>query len=263
MAKLKTERIIIKDEDGEKFLDFKVDVNVDQDGCFTTTFPKEVAERFIELGIDLRTNGRSNGRPGYFVGKTLDDLIKSVRVACEAFTSRTLVSEVLLIRYIIETVSSYVRIGNELYPNGGMAQRQSGVEYGTGECYWRSGTIEAHAQTPLPFGFRIWTEICWKREYSYNGRPNKIEYDEIHAFGSSNDFLDKPETPNLYWLSSVVSIKPPKGDMQEIEAKEDVAEFFVNLYKTIFMITERVNEFVTPEGIKALIANKKGPNLLS
>jgi hypothetical protein len=256
MAKLKTERIIIEDREfgKEKLLDFKIDINVGQSGTFMTTLPEEVAAKFKEHGLSLSTNGRSNGRPGYFEASSLERLIKEVRDTCNVFVSKTLVSETIIIRYIIETACSYMRHEDKFYPNGYVAGRD-----GQKELKWKSGTIGTHAQSPRPSGFRLWTEVCYRREYSFIGRANKIDFDHI----SWNSDLSEKERPNLWWLSNVVSISQPEGKVMEIEATEDVAEFFVNMHKSIFMIAERVREFVTPEGIKALIANKKGPNLLS
>lgn len=255
MAKLKTERIIIEDRKyREKLLDFKIDINVGQSGTFMTTLPSEVAEKFQEHGIALGSNGRSNGRPGYFEAISLEALIAAVRKTCDIFTSKTLVSETIVIRYVIETTCSYVKYEDQLFPNGYLAGRA-----GHKDLPWQSGTVDTHAQSPRPSGFRIWTEVCYRREYSFIGRDNKIDYDHI----SWNSNLDEKERPNLWWLSNVVAIARPEGAIREIEATEDVAEFFVNMHKTIFMIAERVRGFITPEGIKALIANKKGPNLLS
>lgn len=241
MGKLKTERIIIRDphgrNSGEPMLDFKVDINVSQGGEFTCTLPEDVVEKLTQALIEVKTNGRRNSRKGFFAASTMPELLKQVTDICEEYTSRELLSEELIIRYIIETACSYVKDNESFYPNGRYVSRE---KWTNGERKFSDGTLYTSAASPEPFGMRLWTSVCHKRVYLYKSGKTKEEYENYNA-----DVYGQDKEDPIIWLSNVVSIRPPKGNVQEIPCTVESADFFVNIYKVVFKINEGIKQFAT------------------
>lgn len=251
MAKLKTERIIIKDDTNETALDFNIDINVAQDGEFTTTIPKSIVEKLKEANIDLGTNGRRNGREGFFSERTLSELVAHVKKTCTDLVKRELVSESVVIQYIIQTTCSYMIEKGQFIPNGSWPFRKSSNDHYT----WLHGTVDNNAASPEPFGLLVWTDVMFKRKYRYGSGVEKTIYEPVHG---SN--IDEKTQPHLLWLQGIVAISKPESSRrnhEEIEYTEEVAEFFCNIYKSIFALNEKIKHMVKPEAILKLIENKQ------
>ena len=250
MAKLKTERIIIYSTDERGYddrsngpaLDFKIDINVAQGGEFTTTFPEDIATKLQDAGVNLRTNGRRDGRKGFFEAKTLDDLLSSVHTTAKEFVSRTLINEEIVIRYGIQTACRYATDGKDFIPHRGFGGASD-------EFKEREGTKKIHAMNRASFGFNIYTDIVTKRVYRYASGKEKTFYVPVQESTIDDD------KPNLKFLSAIYC-QEKLGDIMEIGYTEEVAEFFVSIYKVIYKINERVKDFVSPEAIMKLIENK-------
>lgn len=254
MPKLKTERIIVHyerskwNQDTKTIaLDFKIDINVAQDGSFTCTLPQDVASLLESSNIPLFTNGRRDGRKGFFEAATLEALMKKVKECCQEYATKTLTDEVLIIRYVIETGCSYVKNSEgEYFPNG---------RFVTNEEFQRSGflngTLLSYAATPAPFGMRIWTQVCWKRSYGYKSGVTKVEYEHVNKW-------DEPGEDQIHWLAGIVANSRPAGKEQEIICTQESAAFFVSIYKFIFKMNEAIKSFAeNPETIQEFIESKK------
>ncbi len=253
MAKLKSERIVVRerDDNGHELykniaLDFKIDINVAKDGSFTTTLPEDVVVKLIDAGIGVSTNGRSNGKKGFFEAGTLPDLMKAVRSVAEEFVSKEIVSEKIIIKYIIETVCRYGKKGDEYAPYSSY--------YGEGKGYEeKTGSMDIYSQQPGTFGFRVWTQCLNEKIYSYKSGQQRVFYDTV----SGSHDVDEDKRPMLHYLSSIYCQKQAKGEVRQIDYTESTAEFFVNLYKAIFKINDRVKDFTTPEAIQKIIDSKQ------
>lgn len=249
MPKFKTERITLDGSERNE-LDFKIDVNITEGGMFTTTLPEKIMLLFKDAGISLHTNGRRNGKQGYYQEATYKDLIEAVKHDCKDYVSREMISQKMVIQYVIETSCAYlINKKGEIVPNGNWIEDG---DYGkTEELSWREGTLSQNASSPHPYGVRIYCEPVWKRTYRYRSLKERIEYDRIR----DTDF-DRKKCPNLFWLIGLCSMRPPHGKMQEIEYTEQAAFFFVNFVKTICKLNEMLKQFVEPEMLQELIDRK-------
>lgn len=249
MAKLKTEEIFIR-EDGDHgnenlALRFKIDINVAMDGSFTTTIPEDIAKTLIDAGIDLSTNHRRNGRMGFFEAGSLRELIAAVTEKAKNYVSRKLIEEKIIIQYVVQTTCSYMKENGQFIPNGGMRKARDD------NYKWLGGTVESTVQYPAAYGFNIWTNPCYKRTFQYASGKTKVFYERLER--------GMDDKPMLEWLNGIVAGEQPRQtrDKSEIDYTEDTAEFFVNMYKAIFAINEKVKGMVTPEAIKKLVDNKQ------
>lgn len=169
MGKMNTERIVM-DGATKGELDFKLNVNVTKDGFFTAQLPEHIAELFASRGIELKTRLRGTP-PGYYIDDTYDKLIKNVKKDCEAYVSRKLLRETIVIDYIIKTTCAYlVSEEGEIVPNGYWVKDRSNPKHD-----WRNGTEHQYAATPHPFGVEMYVRPMFKREYQYKSGKEKTE----------------------------------------------------------------------------------------
>lgn len=233
---------------------FTCDINVNVSGEFTTTIPKEVADKFLAAGVDLKVRGRAGGRPGYFSASTKQELLDNVGKIIADYTSRELVSEKIVIRYLVQTTCSYSKDpeGN-IVPNCGFEWVK------TRDYKWMEGTIESNATHRKPFGLQIYAAVCNRQEYRYKSGKVKIEYDGISDMHDL-ETADKKKRPNLYWLAGLCSMAIPGGNygdpdessVKEVDYDERVAGFFVELLKYICKVNESIKGKLEPETIKKM-----------
>lgn len=251
MAKVKSHRISIQDDNSPHsiLLTFSFDINVDKEGEFSTTIPKETVEMFKAANIDMKRNRLGN--EGYFFDKTCEGLIKQIKFFADEYCSRELVSETLILKYCIQTQASYsLNEAGEVIPSSEdkWKPKKSG-EYGL----HRDGNIQIHASARRPYGVLVYAQAFIKQEYKYKSGATKIEYAHVHRINRTEEIMEK--NPNLSWLHSLWNIAPPKDSeskIEEIEYTENIGLFFVNLIKSICMINEKIKDYLTPEHIKIL-----------
>lgn len=249
MAKLKTERIIIYEKDADdrdmrdsKVLDFDITINVAMNGSFTTTLPEDVVKTMVDAGLKFRTNGIRGARLGFVQGDTLQELLGSVYKIAGEYVSKKLIEEKIIIRYIIETVCRYSTNGKDFIPYKNYSGK---TKHRDGE-----GTVEIHAANPGTYGFRIWTEVVKRRKYRYASGTVKDFDDHITDH-------DEDDKPMLRFLTNIYCQKQARGDVMEMDYTEDAAAFFVDIYKAVFMINEKIKDRITPESIQSIIENKQ------
>jgi hypothetical protein len=254
MPKFKTERIIL-DGATKGELDFKIDVYVNEAGLFTATIPEHIAKLFKDCGIKLKTNGRSNGRPGYYESPNFKDLILTIEHDCKEYVSREMIRETIVIRYMVETTCSYaINENKEIVPNGYYVKEPYRSQQG--DHIWREGTVSQNATWPQPFGLRLFCRPFYRRDYRYRSGKEVTEYHHV----SYND-IERKDQPNLHWLASIAGMsKPEHAEMNEIEYTEKNAHFFVNFVKAICSLNEKLKQFIEPDMLALLIDNN--PNLL-
>lgn len=263
MGKLKTERISISEittlvgsslygGDGNSF---SYDINVDKEGLFSTTLPAEIVAKFEAAGVELKPNRLNN--KGYFSDKTYEGLKKQVAAVVAEYLSRELVSEAIVIKYVIQTQCAYsFNDAGDIIPNCGYEFTGRGHN-DPGLAGWSGGTVDMDATHRRPFGIQVYAKPFFRRSYKYKSGVVRVEYDRLQE-------PDKKDRPNLAWLDGVVGIAVPDAHWghkdtegcAEIEYTEEVAEFFVNLLTSICKVNERIKDFLTPDAIRVIAQNK-------
>lgn len=253
MPKLKTARMIIRpqDQDGREMykeppaLDFNLDIYVSQGGDFTATLPEDVAELIMKSGIELRTNGIRGGRKGFFTGGTFNELMMKINGVMKQFVSKTLISEMIIIKYNVQSLCRYATDGKDFTPYVTYSNTSK-----KNEVFFKDkkGTEEIHATNPGMYGFSVYTKPVWRRIYRYANGLEKTFYEGVYEVGDHQE--------NLRYLLNIHCQKEV-GPLKEIPYTEETAAFFVNIYKAIFKINEMVVDKVSPEAIGEIVANNQ------
>lgn len=225
---------------------FRYDVNINQEGFFTTTIPHDVAAKFIECGIQLQKNRLGN--PGFFEFRTLEDLTQAMNNLVKEYNSKTLISEDLVIVYQIQTTCSYCLDKNgEPVPNGSVAWTQRD------DYEWKSGTKEVYANDREPFGLLLYVRPQIRKVYKFKSGKTKTDFEWVPEKEHNRE-----DRPNLNFLCSISSIEPIRGeDKMEIPYSEEVAAVFVAMLKSIFKLNEKIKDLINPEDIQRLASGKK------
>lgn len=242
MARLKTEHI----KNIEHNLDFKYNINVTADGKFNTTLPASIVEIFEGASMDMKGD---RGRKGYFVSGSLKDLIGIVDSLVKEYVSTTIVSENLIIRYSIQTQCTYVITDDgDIGPNG----HYSSIP---GDEKWKSGTVRTYANDKTPYGLQVFAKPLVKRVLRYKSGKMKDEYSYVTMAGKgafTGEFYKLDEHGK--WLDDVVGIGPV-GPVKEMPYSEKMAEFFVNMIKSICKLNERIKDYIEPDALMQLAEN--------
>lgn len=245
MPKVKSEFIRVGHESDPEFVKFRfsVDININAKGVFYAYMPDAILQRMQYGNVKFDTPLKK-GREGCFSGSTIDGVVDKIKKACEEASSRKQISETIVIKYAIKTTCTYCISENDIVPNGAWVKG--------GNYDWKEGTISQHATNSHPFGFEMYAKPFYKREYLYcNGRVS-TEYEWV-----SNDFENREEQFYLSWLIGVCSVSvPSQTEVQEIEYTEDIARFFVETYKSLCLLNERIKGFLHPDGIRQIAASK-------
>lgn len=248
MPKVKTEFIRVGHESDPDFIKFRfnIDININSKGIFYTYIPEKILPRLQHGNIKFDTP-LTNGRQGCLRGASINEVVDKTKAACREASSRKLAGETIVIKYAIRTACTYcISKDGAVVPNG------QNIWTGKGDAYeWKQGTIIQHARAPAPFGFEMYAKPYYRRKYIYcNGRES-IEYAPLY------DGVKLDEHYYLAWLAAVCAVTvPDETKIQEIEYTEDVARFFVETYKSLCALNERIKGFLDPEGIKQIAASK-------
>ena len=259
MGKYKRDRVIVRDKhDSNIFVDCSFDVNIDSEANFYMRFSDEEIKKLKDANVDMETGFKLKGqyKEGYLFAKTYEELIAKVRKTLTDCISRKLVEEKIVISYAIQTQASYAMSeAGEICPNP--SKEWTGMEYyGNPQNTWKEGNVPIHACNQRPFGFLVYARPYIVRKYQYASGQVKIEYT---AGLSSDDYAREymKNGYNLRWLSAVPCIaKPSDVAIQELDYTEPVAEFFVNMIKSICIMNEKMKDFLHPEAILKL-ANER------
>jgi hypothetical protein len=247
MPKVKTSFIRVGHESDPEFVKFRfnVDININSKGLFYAYMPYDILQRMLHGNVTF-DNPLAKGREGCFSSSTIDGLVGKIKEACKEASSRKMTSESIVIKYAIRTACSYcISKSGEVVPNGGMEWTE------TDRYEWKNGTVSQHATKTNPFGFEMYAKPFYKREYLYcNGRTS-IEYAPVY------DNISKSDQFYLAWLVGVCSVDvPDETKIQEIEYTEDIARFFVETYKSLCVLNERIKGFLDPAGIRQIADSK-------
>lgn len=252
MAKLGTEWYHHHDKNGRRTeFKFQYDVNVDKEGIFSTTLPKDIVEQFKAANIDMRSN--RIGNEGYLAAETKEGLMKLVKDIAEEFMSRELISEKIVIRYAINTACHYCIVNGEVVPNGHYVPSDE-----RNANYWKGGNIHNGSTDRHPYSLSVYAKPFVKREYQYKSGKTKIEYEQL-CYGGDIAHRMKEADERLAFLDDFVKMYPDSGDVQDVDYTADTCRFFTNLVVAICKLNEQIKD-LTPEAIMLIAAG--GGNLL-
>lgn len=192
------------------------------------------------------------GNSGYFVDDTYGGVIDSITSKLKELVSKELIEDVIVLRYSIDTLCSYmINSKGEIVPNGSL--NDQGMNY-----EWKGGTIETHATQRRPYGFNVYVQPFRRQTYRYRSGKKNVIYEGIY----SNKYEEmKVDLPNLEWLANVVAMEPSKDqELKDIIYNEKVGKFFVSLIKGICSMNERIKDFLDPESI--MLAAHEGRKIL-
>lgn len=259
MAKVSTELLCL-DGSEKKELKFRYDVSVDKEGIFSTTLPKEIVELFQTANIDLHLNRMKNF--GYLSDKTFEGLKNKVKDISLEYLSRELISEKIILQYVIQTQCSYgISKSGDVCPNPSKEwtdmpyYMEEGAENFPNNS-WHEGNIKIDAFNPSPFGIQVYIRPFVRRDYKYKSNKTKTEYSRM-CYGG--DIAEKALEKGYYlrWLDSIPCIKKTKElSVKEIDYSEVVAEFFVNMIKSICNLNERIKDFLEPDVIQKIAESR-------
>lgn len=213
-------------------LTFKYDVNVDKEGNFTTTIPPEVAEKLIQVGINLRSNKLRNS--GFFSAKSLEELQQAVKETANQYSEKELIEEKIVILYSLDTTCGYCKgKSGKIYPDGSWARSGEGDDE---EAFnWGGGTIETHATERKPFGFKVAFEIKKAKTWKFPNGEVKKEYLRLFDEDSEKDDV-------LHWLDCIrgMGFSSDSSDAKEMDYSNEAGLFFKNLLLYIFNLNEKL-----------------------
>lgn len=253
MAKLKDIKISAKN--GEESIKIETTVNVTKDGLFTTTLPDEAVKVLEEYGISLKPN--RVGRSGYFEAKALDEIILQIHTILNEALSRELIEEKLVIKYQVRTRACYaLDYDNEIIPNG--YWRKDGSSYGTGDpkfynTNWREGNTNNQSVDGVTPGISVYARVYKKQTFSYKSGKQVSSYEFYKPKDKRGSSVD--------WINSLSRIRAEStwdarnGNLSEVDATEENARLFVELFKFIFKANELLKDLKEPENIIQMAAN--------
>lgn len=246
MGKLKDLQLSVE-KDGER-LRFTTPVSVNMDGMFTTTLPKDAVSALEEYGIDLERNRLGNA--GFFQAETLAELENKLKAVAKDALSRELVDEKLVIKYQIRTKANYVvDRDNEIIPNGlWMKGRKPGERL---IAEWREGNYAGYMDGVTP-GISLYARVFMKKTFSYKSGKRVSTYEFYCPKDCRGTSVD--------WINSLCRIRcegafDEKKSLPEVDATEENAALFVELFKFIFKANELLKGLEKPEAVAEIAAS--------
>jgi len=232
MAKLGKREVVAVSDDRRMRMSVEFDVTVNKEGLFTTTLPEDEVEKIKDLGVELSTNGRRNGREGFFAGPDLSKLLDDIhRVLCQC-VSRELLSEEIMIKYgIVSVCGHWLTVDGDIIPNGAWTEDGQPDE----DTYWVHGTKAASSTDRLAPGVMFCAQPIVRSIYRYKNGEEKTVNEVISVSSlKETDFYNEEKYYSLRWLANIPNIRMPKeADVQYIDFTPERGEFFVNFYKAM------------------------------
>lgn len=212
-------------------LAFKYDVNIDKEGNFTTTIPKEVSEKLMSIDVKLNQSKRHNY--GYFYATSLRELEKKVEETADKYSKKELIDKKIIIRYAVDVICSYCRgISGNLYPNGTWEQQAEGYE---NSYHWVEGTKKNYHSNGS-YSFEVAYEIKRVKTWKF---PNGERSKEYVRLDDSDPEIKNDEL--LYWLNSLCGLSlSPSSTVKEIEYTKEIGLLFRKMILFIFNINENI-----------------------
>jgi hypothetical protein len=238
-------------------------VSVTVDGYFTTTLDPSDAEFLKSHGV--RVNLNKMKRAGFYSARTLDSLVEKIENDFKFCFSEKIIEEKIMLEYQLSTSIAYCRTEQgEIVPNGewvkGFGQYDDYKSGSKAPAWknWYSGTETIHLAKRKPGTVQFFISPVKYLKYEYKNGETRDEY--LHL---SERQVDKNKCPNLYYLASIKCMNKASAPLIRIDYTEDVAGFFVNVFKGMAELIEKINQFSEPEMIKAAAISGDFKNLLS
>lgn len=225
-----------------EFCEFELFVRVTSKGEFVATLPPHAVN--ILEGCGVRTYENQLGNHGYLTDKTLDGLCGQVDELFSVAASEELVEEAEVISYRIDTMGNCCEVDGKLWPRG----------FENRKYKWRDEwfTKNRNGNNKGPFGF---TWVCLLRNRkTYRNKLGKtrVEYDFVKDWQ-----LLTPNQNDRAFIACIVNIQKDFYDKEyfDIPATPEACHFFAELLRSFYALCERIHTFLTPDGLKELIAN--------
>lgn len=260
MARVGKSRLYVSSEDKEERIELEFVVNVSTEGVFTATLSEDDVLKMESLGATFGTNGRSNGRKGFFSNKTHEGLLVDIKNIAEHCVSRKLINEEIILRYQIATSASFART---IPDENGVSKIVPGPGYGHEgkiDGHWRSGTISSHASSPKPVMSSFFVKPYKKFTYRYSSGSERVEYRSMsHYTGSDHD-----NSPSLSYLCAICSMSPYSGggEIKEMPYDEIKASWFVDMHRSVCMLAELMTKFAKADSEDIVKFIESGVKLL-
>jgi hypothetical protein len=247
--------MMLKFEIPEPFdITFSTKVNVTKDGMFSTILPSDITELLDSR--DIKTESYRGKKSGKLQCDTLAGLKLKIENITKELCSEKEVSREKVLRYSIETTCCYA-VGED----GEFLSCCSDV--GMSGKDWRNGTQKVDS-FGSPFGLQIYAHCFEKITYEYKSTGKKrVEYETLGVHQFYEPLAKAVREDHVQWLCNLSSVCVPRdARCQEVPLTPEVAEFFVNLFKSLFALNERLLPFLNPEGIQQLALASQGRGLL-
>lgn len=242
MGKVGKERVKVGEKDD--YFEIYFDINVNVEGEFTTTLRESDVKIIESYGVQLETNGRSNGRPGFFKAWTKKELLADINDVVQQCYHRTLKEEKIVLQYCLDSVCSFgFTKDGVIIPNLGWHDDGS-PDTDTG---WQDGVSSSSATWPKPAGIQFYVKPSFKRTWVYPKGKTKIDYEPLSPFGGSD--VKDDSRYYLRWLEGLTALKPANSTLREIDYTEERAKFFVDFYKGICKLAMTVKQFEEPQAL--------------
>ncbi len=209
-------------------LDFKYEVNVDTEGNFTTTIPKNIVEMFEKIDIKLQNNRLNH--PGFFSAKSLEELNEQVQELAMNYSKKELVESKVILEYSIDTTCNYCKGKKGLYPDGNWQQDAEGGD----DFNWVEGSSESGSFSCHPFGFKIYVDPKFLEIWKFSNGEIKKEYSRVDDENIGEDKV-------LDWLCSIRNLGDDSNqNLKEIDYTPEIGLFFKKALSHIFNINEGI-----------------------
>jgi len=243
MPKITTGRIITDQ------IEFSYNINVNSEGIFNTTIPKEAAEKIESVGIKLDVNRVRNS--GYFEAKDIQSLRAKVNAVIEEYRSSKIIEEGIIIRYSIGLSCNYCMDGaGRIMPN---CEDRWGYRSNT-DLNWHTGNTGDRYFSRDKFGFQVYArpfyrEIKQRRNGEKHTEYRRLTKDEVEE-GLYLDLLNCFKQNDPYQIDRAEGYK-------DIPYTEEAAKFFSDMLIGICEINEKVKDFLEPDKIQLIIDSKQ------
>lgn len=239
MAKIKTYELNLKG-----FSKTYIDINVSASGDFYCIFPEDLMEYLHSVGVatDIHKIYERRRSIYKYSAKTLEALEHTLYIIQQKFNKAECIEEKIILKYSIETACFYSKDkGGDFIP-----YRKYDSQDTQG-----SGTKLIYATKPSPFGLQVYVKPFKIKKMRYLNGDEK----EIEEWLSDREVSD--EQKNLKFLAGVCCISTTSEESRVIDYNEEIAGFFVDLLKAIFILNEKIKPFISEDAIKKLVENNQ------
>lgn len=242
MGKFKIHEMVFDQGDKEK-LKFKIQVNIDSRGIFSTMLPSEVVTVLERAGD--RADINRLGNKGMVSNNTFDGLVKDIADRVSKALKPKIVDKRVVLTYGYKGLASWwEKSDGTILANGQGARGDGG---------WKNGTVELNATNKAPYGFLIAVEVREKTTLEFPSGAIRSEYKNGYDEDTIGD-------DNLKWLNhlTVMSFGSHWGHGKldgdkELEYTPERALFFRNMVEGCIKLVRMMSVLDKEDGVDLLI----------